>query len=702
MKEWKSGSELGIKKGKEKHISNIISLDIETTTLLKKDETFFSIEEVENINLEEYECNGILYIWTIGIDDCVWYGRTMEELKMFFDELEEQCKGMKCTIFVHNLSFEFQFLRNIFKMKVFAREERKVISCEIEDKNIEFRCSLCLSGLSLDNLADTFKTKTKKLNGSLDYNKGRHHETELTENELKYCENDCLVVNEYVSIMLKKYDNSFKKLPLTVTSIVRRELKDFISKNYRGEKYKNIALKWWKEYIAEMSNNVQTFCDLVKCFAGGYVHTNFFEKGKIIKNVHHNDFDSAYIAAALSEKYPVEKFKVCDVNEELDRERFAYIITAKFTDVTCMKAFNFIQFSKVYKTAQGFINDNGRLSSCREFEMTLTDCDFDVIRSFYEIGNIEILELKKARKEFLPECLVRFIVELYLKKCELKKTKKENPVEYAIAKQNLCSIYGMMVTNTIKDDVTFDEYTWNVEKEQKREAKTAEWEKREMLKLQDELFKQKKERTNFLSYAWGVWISAFARKNLMTIIEEIDFDGIYCDTDSLFYIGEHDEFINKFNTQISNKIETMCNHYNIEFNGLEELGHFQKEDDVKEFKALNAKRYALRNYDDTIEITVSGVNKEEGAKALTSLEEFENGFSFEHKYCKRNVIVYHSNQEEITFTDYQGRRATISQKYGVSIVPTSYTIDNPEEVLEGTQTLSAYKSTPHSEFLMSL
>lgn len=705
MMKWESGTDLKIKKGKEKHISNIITLDTETTTLfnIKGEQQFFSESEIEEFNPEIYDTNGILYIWTVGIDSVVYYGRTLEELKMFIDELHVQCKGLKATIFVHNLSFEFQFLRNIFKMKVFAKEERKVISCEIEDMNIEFRCSLCLSGLSLDKLGETFCTNTKKLNGSLDYKKRRNSKTQLTENELKYCENDCLVVFEYVSMMLSKYDNSFKKLPLTFTGIVRNELRKYIAENYRGEKYKGIAFKWWKEYISEMSNNTETFCELVQCFAGGYVHTNFFERGELKEDVHHNDFDSSYIAAALSEKFPCEKFKECDVDEELDCENFSYIITAKFTDVTCMKAFNFIQFSKVYKTARGFINDNGRLSSCREFEMTLTDCDFDVICSFYDIGKIEILSLKKARKEYLPKVLVNFIVDLYVKKCELKKTKELNPVEYALTKQQLCSIYGMMVTNTIRDEVCFDGYEWGVEKDLERPVRTKEWEKKELLKIQTELMRQKKEKTNFLSYAWGVWVSAYARRNLMKIIEEIDFDGIYCDTDSLFYIGEHDETVEKHNRTITQKIERMCEFHGIEMNEhLRRLGHFDKEKDVKEFKALNAKRYALRNYDNTIEITVSGVNKVEGAKALTSLDEFENGFVFEREFCKKNALVYNNKQQNITFEDYQGNVETVCQQFGISVISTTYKIESPDECLEECQTASAFKSTAKSTFLCNL
>ena len=703
MKEWKSGLDLGIKSGKEKHISNIIVLDTEETTLFKNGDEFiaFNINDKET-QFEELECFGLCYIWMISIDDIVYFGRKLEDVSLFMKELEEQAKGMKITIFVHNLSYDFQYLRNLFEMDVFAREQRKVISCQIKNTNIEFRCSMALSGLSLEKLGETFSTNTKKLTGSLDYNKIRNSKTTLTEEELSYCENDCLVVYEYISMMLSQYNNSFKKLPLTMTGIVRKALKEYISKNYKGEKYEKIAFKWWREYIAGMMNDVEIFEELVKAFAGGVSHANFFERCEVKKDVHHNDFDSSYIAAALSEKYPVSMFKRCKPDEKIDRERFCYLFTVKYTGATCQSGFNFVQYSKVFKNCEDFKLDNGRLAA-GTFTITATDCDIDIIDSFYKYEKKEIISMRKAVKDYLPKCLVEFIVQLYLKKCELKKTKDENPVEYALAKQQLCSIYGMMITNTIREDVSFESQEWDSENKERKENRlknrmSDDFEMNEKLKIQNELFKQTKEKSNFLSYAWGVWISAYSRKNLMDIIREIDFDGLYCDTDSLFYINNHDEFINQQNEKMSNKIQRMCEHHKIKFDGLEQLGHFQKEKDVKEFKTLGAKRYAVKNYDGTIEITVSGVNKEEGAKAFTSLEEFDEGFVFDREHSKKNVLVYRNNQEEITFTDYQGNTDTMNQRFGIAIIPTTYTIETSTNFKSST----AHQSVPYSDYLLNL
>lgn len=134
--------------------------------------------------------------------------------------------------------YEFTFLRNEFLFDtVFARKSRKVIKATLLDFNIEFRCSLYLSNVALDKLSDVYQLPTKKLVGNLDYNIQRSSITTLTEKELAYCENDCLVVYDYISFLLKTY-KTLKQIPMTSTGFVRKELFEKLRKNY---KYRNIT-----------------------------------------------------------------------------------------------------------------------------------------------------------------------------------------------------------------------------------------------------------------------------------------------------------------------------------------------------------------------------------------------------------------------------------------------------------------------------
>lgn len=77
----------------------------------------------------------------------------------------------------------------------------------------------------------------------------------------------------------------------------------------------------------------------------------------------------------------------------------------------------------------------------------------------------------------------------------------------------------MSVTNNIKDEVIFDnEIGW----------------KERPLSNNEILEKLKYERKKgFLSFAWGVWVTAHARCNLLENVIKLDKYVIYCDTDSL-------------------------------------------------------------------------------------------------------------------------------------------------------------------------
>ena len=175
---------------------------------------------------------GTMYIWMFGINDKVYYGRTYKELYNFLNRIEFYTTYEKKIVYVHNLAFEFNWLRNIFKFKnVMARKSRKVMKCEIEEYNIEFRCSLFMTNSKLEKIPDLYKFEIKKLVGQLDYSKIRHSETKLSKKEFEYCENDCLIIYEYIKKELETYETT-KNTPLTSTSHVRRELKELIEKNW--------------------------------------------------------------------------------------------------------------------------------------------------------------------------------------------------------------------------------------------------------------------------------------------------------------------------------------------------------------------------------------------------------------------------------------------------------------------------------------
>ena len=70
-----------------------------------------------------------------------------------------------------------------------------------------------------------------------------------------------------------------------------------------------------------------------------------------------------------------------------------------------------------------------------------------------------------------------------------------------------------------------------------------------------EKLKEEKKKA-FLSFAYGVWVTSFARNNLLRRVIELDEYVIYCDTDSIKLRQGYDKsIIEKYNETVKNKID---------------------------------------------------------------------------------------------------------------------------------------------------
>lgn len=221
--------------GARKKVDNTIySLDIETSSyLILHGRILPAIKYLELTEEEQKlaEFRSCMYIWMFSINEEVYYGRTWEELKCFLIRLDYYNNSKK-IVFIHNLAFEFQYLKSIFRFKnVVARKKHKVMKCELEEYNIEIRCTYQMSNCALKQLPKIFMLPVEKKVGDLDYTLLRTPATKLTEKELGYCEYDCLIIYYYIKRELETYGR-VDKIPLTSTGHVRRELKERISEDW--------------------------------------------------------------------------------------------------------------------------------------------------------------------------------------------------------------------------------------------------------------------------------------------------------------------------------------------------------------------------------------------------------------------------------------------------------------------------------------
>ena len=333
---------------------NIYTFDIETTSFLtykgKIHQSLF-YDELSEKEQDLCNCYATMYIWQFSINEEVYYGRTWEDFKEFLNMLENYIPEKK-IVFIHNLAFEFQFLKGVFEFEnVFARKSRKPIKAELKDYNIEFRCSLTMSNLSLENLAKEFNLDYQKQVGLLDYNKLRHSNTILTEDELLYAEFDCKVVYDYIKSELVTYEHVFN-IPITSTGHVRREFHKLVDND---NKYKYLTRR-------SINTNPYVYNRLIEAYSGGYTHASRLWSGEILKNVDSFDFSSSYPYVMITRQYPITEFMRSKVKRIEDMDyRNAYLLVVKFKNVTSKYHNTFISLSKCRNIKDGDY-DNGRIS----------------------------------------------------------------------------------------------------------------------------------------------------------------------------------------------------------------------------------------------------------------------------------------------------------------------------------------------------
>lgn len=640
------------------------AFDIETTSLTQQGEKY-----------------AFMYVWQLGIKDYLLYGRTWAEflqaLAIIRDSLQLS-ETQRIIIYVHNLSYEFQFMRKYLEwVEVFSVDERKPLKA-LTDMGIEFRCSYVLSGLSLALTAKNLTShKLEKLVGDLDYSLIRHRNTPLTKQELKYCEYDIKIVLAYIQEQINEYTN-ITRIPLTNTGRVRNYVRE---KCFYGFKPKKDFTKYQKYHAIMdcLQLTVDSYKMLKYCFQGGFTHANYMKVGETLENVHSIDFTSSYPAVMLTELYPMSKPKLLgDVacatmlqNMNLKYKGFMFI--ARFTNIHSTRNEMYISEYKC-SMCKNLSSNNGRVHSADVLVTAITNIDFNIIKYCYHWDKVEFFHVYEFSLDYLPKPIIKSIIELYKNKTTLKGVEgMEN--EYLKSKGMLNSVYGMSVTDIVRESIIYEN----------------EWSK-EPPNIETAIDNYNKSKQRFLYYPWGVWVTAYARKNLWTGILSMQDDYIYSDTDSIKFqnINSHTWYINKYNSTVEQKLKAMCLHYNIPFSDLKPktikgkeklIGIWDYEGSYKYFKTLGAKRYIY--YTDTLHITIAGLGKTNGAKYLENLSGgkidkmfkcFNDNLYIPAEYTGKKTHTYIDDLIEIDVLDYEGNKARVISKSGVHLEDCDFTL----------------------------
>lgn len=607
-----------------------------------------------------------MYIWQFqaGPDHTV-IGRSWKEFLNFMRRLKTACdKGEYLCIYVHNLSFEFQFLSGVYHFKqdeVFAVESRKILRCDMLDF-AEFRCSYLHSNMRLETYLQKMGVEHEKEKG-FDYDKARYPWTPLTDDELRYCVNDVKGLVEALTIEMQADGDNLRTIPATSTGYVRRDVKAAM---------KCVSWPWLKSLMPDP----ELYEMLREAFRGGNTHANRFYAGQVLHGVSSYDRSSSYPDVQINCKFPVRRFIHEQPPITLDRYRHltevrkkAVVMRIALEDVRLrddMTGCPYLPIDKCRRVDKRTLGaDNGRILQTAYLETTVTDVDFRIIEKQYQWSDMRILALAHSRYGDLPDVLKKVIISYYKAKTALKGVPGQE-IYYTKSKNKLNSVAGMSEQCPVKRSAIYKDRHWTED--------DTNW----------ITLLEKSNRRGFFPYQWGVWTTSWGRFRLAEGVDKAEaIDGfVYCDTDSVKYLGKIDW--SEYNE--ARKAESLANGaYATDPKGRTHyMGVYEPDDGYPaDFSTRGAKKYVTRHPDGKLEATIAGVSKREDDGRISGGMELEahGGFdafladSFTFTDAGGNDLFYYDGRPEKVRAE--GKRLTLGR--AVTIAPSTYTLHDTKE-----------------------
>lgn len=668
--------------GKHRHkkvdyLDLICALDLETTSFRTEGDVAL----------------GTMYVWMFGCNGAVMIGRTWAEFEGFFANLvwhfKLSAEKRRIIIFVHNNAFDFQFYRKHFVWReIFARSEREPMYA-LSEGGLEFRCSLILTNSKLATVAKNLvRYPVEKQVGDLDYDQMRHYETPLTATEIGYCIHDVLVVMSLIYDRMQLENGNIAKIPLTQTGYARRECRSECL-------YKDRHAVRYLELMRNLTLTEDEYTCAKAAFSGGFTHASPYRVNSVGYNLGSYDFTSSYPAVMVAEQYPMSRGeevspKTIKTRDDLNAmcKDYCVLMVLEFENITAVTEQDYY-ISDSRCASEGEDVFNGRVASADKLTICCTEVDWEVMQKAYEWQRFRVKRLWKYKRRFLPTPYVRTILDLYKRKTELKGVAGSEE-EYARAKELLNSLYGMMATQIDRPEVHYDE--------------NQEWYSTavDMVKVLEDY---NTDTRRFISFLWGCYVTAYARRNLWTAILNLGGDYWYSDTDSVKVSNyeQHLEYFNNYNIWIQRKLERACDYHHISYDyirpktikGKEKpLGIWDFEGTMLRFKTLGAKRYLYTTLDsgkETLHITCAGVAKKNAVEYLlfkyhdldSIFEAFADGLVFPGRYWNGSEWVsgtgkmthlYYDNEFAVDLTDYLGYTVTVHELSCINLSNADYNL----------------------------
>lgn len=621
-------------------------------------------------------------------------------------------------VYIHGLGIEFQTLRNIYndrfaehhessrgdKYATFSRQAHSPMYALVHqaagDCDIKFVDSMSLIKKDLpewckdENIPIDIPMEAP-INGIIT------PITKLTEEDLEY---GCMSTAAVVMGMQKqkeKFGNRLDKIPLTQTGIVRNIIKSQVCQYEPwgpGEKHKKdqkATGSRWSRKCAEINRTTtpDEYARFRQIFTGGSVVINPVYSGRLIKNVMGYDFSSDYMGIMSHMLFPVGKFETVKKNEakiylnkdnilDFNRKIFWYA-HFEFRGLR-MKKDRVIPYWQDTKCIEenSFLTDKyaGKIISAKDLDVYMTDIDWYIFKRVYEWDSMKCTEMWGSEAGLLPCPIIRTVLEIYRDKTHYKGNEDELS-KYNEAKQFGSSIYGAAVTRLFDDQVVFTEEGW----------KTIELDQ----KLFDQKIKSITPKNTFLPYQVGVWVAAWGRFNLWQFIIDMEKRVIYGDTDSMFgkFTEEDKKRFKDWEDWMDERRKKICTFYP----ELEEymyrptkpddthanLGAFELDHEYVEYKVIGLKRYAGSYMEDgelKLKVAIAGLPKAAASAHIKKPNDISTNLTWNVSESKLTTPTFNEEQGVTKWKDRDGKVFTSKQKYGVAIVPSTFTLSTKSNV----------------------
>lgn len=646
-------------------------------------------------------------------DPIVIFGSYWPEFISFLQRLRDAAPpDVTLIIFVHNLSYEYQFCNWLLPIKSGFVVGDKISRLDME--GIEFRCSYLATNKSL-YLLTAGKVPHEKAKGDLDFRLYREPGCATTAEEDGYCYNDVAGLAEAIKLDLVTWRENLAGMPMTSTGHVRKDI-NRIKNGYMVKKIKYCEQRW---HMAKI---------LHKLFRGGDCHGNRDELGIIHRGVDQFDKKSSYPAMLVCKKYPMGYFvPVAPERWEMlcatDKYAGFALINIRGLRIKKHAPDPYIARAKVESVINDRL-DNGRILFADSVTLWAVDLDWLIIKDAYEWDSCEIHEAYGSYADYLPKAFTDLIIGYFFKKETLALHRKQAreelgedserykllSAEYEKMKNLINSLYGCLAEWIHPDELEYSEdlhnfsptwYRWR-ESDGPKTAKDKDAEEVDELERQAWIRRNKSR----LPYQWGVWCTAWARYEYYQGIKCCEIDDpesetgrrslfIYGDTDSNKFL-HNDQVIANFD-KLNKRIRQECEDQPytkgfVEVGGKRiYLGAWEDEGRVDLFRAWGAKKYGCRFANGKIKLTVAGLNKDLGGKyvhMLGGLKAFEpisrqQGLVFPEGYAGRLVAHYSPPTRPYMLRLRSGQE--ILTAGCVRLVPTTYTLGGSDpfnELLE--------------------